>query len=145
MLSEYARMTDNHEIAVDCLWRLSDWQSLKDTLNNKAQVRARVLVPGREGGWPSGQEGQTRAGRLSDWQDMLNDKGAGSSCGAAVFWRGRGGQGNGSKVRQLVANGSAKRRQRREGTANDQARVHAGCLRPRGGGIRRRRGSVAVD
>ncbi|KAG1663525.1 hypothetical protein FOA52_003153, partial [Chlamydomonas sp. UWO 241] len=41
-LMEYARATENHEIGVDCLWRLSDWPTLKDTLHNKAQVEEGV-------------------------------------------------------------------------------------------------------
>lgn len=41
-LMEYSRATENHELAVDCLWRLSDWPGLKDTLMNKAQVEEGV-------------------------------------------------------------------------------------------------------
>lgn len=41
-LMEYSRATENHELAVDCLWRLSDWPGLKDTLVNKAQVEEGV-------------------------------------------------------------------------------------------------------
>ncbi|GAX77356.1 hypothetical protein CEUSTIGMA_g4802.t1 [Chlamydomonas eustigma] len=37
-LGEYARATDNHELGIDCMWRMSDWTALKDTLLTKAQV-----------------------------------------------------------------------------------------------------------
>eukprot|EP00798_Chlamydomonas_sp_ICE-L_P011531 gene11531-34243_t len=37
-LLEYARSTENHELAVDCLWRQSEWADLKDTLQTKAQL-----------------------------------------------------------------------------------------------------------
>ena len=39
VLLEYSRATENHELAIDCLWRCSDWPGLKETLLTKAQVR----------------------------------------------------------------------------------------------------------
>ena len=37
-LLEYSRATENHELAIDCLWRNADWVGLKETLVTKAQV-----------------------------------------------------------------------------------------------------------
>jgi len=45
MLEEYARDTHNHELSLDCLWRLQDWGALKTTLTNKVvQVRGAGAV-----------------------------------------------------------------------------------------------------
>ncbi|KAG6555625.1 hypothetical protein Mapa_002860 [Marchantia paleacea] len=37
-LVEFARNVDNYEIQLDCLWKIPDWVSLKDTVLPKAQV-----------------------------------------------------------------------------------------------------------
>lgn len=42
-LLEYSRMTDNPELAIDSLWRLSDWTQLREQLAavSKAQVTSK--------------------------------------------------------------------------------------------------------
>jgi hypothetical protein len=40
VLGEYARTTDNVPLAMDCMWRLLEWEALAGSLvNNKHQVR----------------------------------------------------------------------------------------------------------
>ena len=42
--SPHTLATDNHELGMDCLWRLQEWPALKDTLQNKAQVGRGVEI-----------------------------------------------------------------------------------------------------
>lgn len=40
VLGEYARSTDNVPLAMDCMWRLHEWEALQGSLvQNKHQVR----------------------------------------------------------------------------------------------------------
>lgn len=48
-LSEYARSTHNHELNLDCLWRLQDWVGLKETLTTKVSQVCSVAARGRAG------------------------------------------------------------------------------------------------
>jgi transformation/transcription domain-associated protein len=37
-LLDYSRGVDNHELSIDCMWKLSDWGGLKEILSTKALV-----------------------------------------------------------------------------------------------------------
>ena len=41
-LLDYSRGVDNHELSIDCMWKMSEWGGLRDLLNNKALVEDSV-------------------------------------------------------------------------------------------------------